>query len=348
MKKVFKVLVIILNALAAIALLISSTAGLVSPSANIFVSLASYGYLFLLFVNILFAAFWLCLRSKWCILSLAVILLRFNLIHRYIQLGGTEDVETVSEDDIKLLSFNVNIFKWSDSASLNTLDIIRSEKPDIICFQEFFANLPYPILDTMEAQDYSEMHHFMNTSKGVYGCTTFSRNKMIKKDKVDGTRAIFTDIVKGSDTIRVYNVHLDSYHLDATDEAEIDKMSHGKVDTITSRRTMRKFKTTLIKHEKEVALLEKSIEQCPYPSILCGDFNDPPASYAYDRLIKHYSDAFCKKGHGFGSTYNGNFPAFRIDYILFDKHFKALSYKRIKSDISDHYPIIATMQNTKR
>ena len=344
MKKFLKILIIILNVLAAIALLISSLAGLVSPSANIFVSLASYGYLFLLFVNILFAVFWLCLRSKWCILSLAVILLRFNLIHRYIQLGGTEDVETVSEDDIKLLSFNVNIFKWSDSASHNTLDIIRSEKPDVICFQEFFANLPYPILDTMEALGYSDMHHFMNTSKGVYGCTTFSRYKMIKKDKVDGTRTIFTDIVKGFDTIRIYNVHLDSYHLDETDEAEIDKMSHGKVDTVTSRRTMRKFKTTLLKHENEVALLESHIEQCPYPSLLCGDFNDPPASYAYGRLIKHYSDAFCKKGHGFGSTYNGDFPAFRIDYILFDDNFKALSYKRIKSDISDHYPIIATMQ----
>lgn len=344
MKKLLKILIIILNALAAIALLIASMAGLVSPSANIFVSLASYGYLFLLFVNILFAVFWLCLRSKWCILSLAVILLRFNLIHRYIQLGGTEDVETVSEDDIKLLSFNVNIFKWSDSASRNTLDIIRSEKPDVICFQEFFTNLPYPILDTMEALGYSDMHNFMKTSKGVYGCTTFSRYKMIKKDKVGGTRTIFTDIVKGSDTIRIYNVHLDSYHLDETDEAEIDKMSHGKVDTVTSRRTMRKFKTTLLKHENEVALLESHIEQCPYPSLLCGDFNDPPASYAYGRLIKHYSDAFCKKGHGFGSTYNGDFPAFRIDYILFDKHFKALSYKRIKSDISDHYPIIATMQ----
>ncbi len=347
MKKFFKVLIIILNALAAIALLISSLAGLVKPSSNIFVSLASYGYLFLLFVNVLFAIFWLCLRSKWCILSLAVILLRFNLIHRYVQLGGTEDVEIVSEDDIKLLSFNVNIFKWSDSASLNTLDIVRTEKPDVICFQEFFTNVSYPILDTMEALGYSDMHHFMNTSKGVYGCTTFSRYRIINQGIVKDTRTIFTDIVKGSDTIRIYNVHLDSYHLDETDEAEIDKMSRGKVDTVTSRRTMRKFKTTLLKHENEVALLESHIEQCPYPSLLCGDFNDPPASYAYGRLIKHYSDAFCKKGHGFGSTYNGNFPAFRIDYILFDDNFKALSYKRITSDISDHYPIIATVSAIK-
>ena len=49
----------------------------------------------------------------------------------------------------------------------------------------------------------------------------------------------------------------------------------------------------------------------------------------------------------FGSTYNGNFPAFRIDYILFDDNFKALSYKRITSDISDHYPIVATFSSIK-
>ena len=57
MKKFLKILIIILNVLAAIALLISSLAGLVKPSANIYVSLASYGYLFLLVINVLFAVF---------------------------------------------------------------------------------------------------------------------------------------------------------------------------------------------------------------------------------------------------------------------------------------------------
>ena len=344
MKKFLKVLFIILNILCAIALLISSSAGIIKPSSNIFVSLFSYGYLFFLVLNVIFAIIWLCLKSKWCLLSLAVILIRFNLIHRYIQLGGDEEVENVSESDLKLLSFNVNIFKWSDSASLNTLDIIHDEKPDIICFQEFFANLSYPILDTMDALGYKYMHHFMNTSKGVYGNTTFSTFPIVNSGTVPKTRNIFTDIVRNGDTIRVYNIHLNSYHLDDSDREEIDKMSHGKVDTVTSRRTMRKFKSTLLNHEKEISLLESHIEQCPYPSLLCGDFNDPPASYAYSRLIKHYTDAFCKKGHGFGSTYNGDFPAFRIDYILFDKNFKALAYKRIKSDISDHYPIIAVFE----
>ncbi|MBR5029179.1 MAG: endonuclease/exonuclease/phosphatase family protein [Bacteroidales bacterium] len=344
MKKFLKVLFIILNILCAIALLISSSAGIIKPSSNIFVSLFSYGYLFFLVLNVIFAIIWLCLKSKWCLLSLAVILIRFNLIHRYIQLGGDEEVENVSESDLKLLSFNVNIFKWSDSASLNTLDIIHDEKPDIICFQEFFANLSYPILDTMDALGYKYMHHFMNTSKGVYGNTTFSTFPIVNSGTVPNTRNIFTDIVRNGDTIRVYNIHLNSYHLDDSDREEIDKMSHGKVDTVTSRRTMRKFKSTLLNHEKEISLLESHIEQCPYPSLLCGDFNDPPASYAYCRLIKHYTDAFCKKGHGFGSTYNGDFPAFRIDYILFDKNFKALAYKRIKSDISDHYPIIAVFE----
>ena len=342
MKKLLKIVIILLNILAALALLGSSAAGLIKPSANIFVSLASYGYLILLFINLLFSIFWICMKSKWCLLSTAVILLRFNYIHRYIQIGGTDNVENLSENDIKVLSFNVNIFKWSDSASLGTLNIIRNEAPDIICFQEFFTNLSYPIIDTMNALGYKHFHHYMNNSKGVFGCTTFSKYRIINQGIVADTRNIFTDIVRANDTIRVYNVHLDSYHLDESDEAEIDKMSHGKVESTTSRRTMRKFKNTLLKHETEVALLEKDIEQCPYPSLLCGDFNDPPASYAYNRLISHYNDAFCKEGNGFGTTYNGNFPAFRIDYILFDKHFKTLSYKRMKSDISDHYPLIAT------
>ncbi|MBO4740382.1 MAG: endonuclease/exonuclease/phosphatase family protein [Bacteroidales bacterium] len=347
MKKILKVLFITLNLLFAIALLISSVAGIIKPSASIAVSLFSYGYLLLLVANVIFVVFWLCLKSRWCLLSLAVILLRFNIIHRYIQFGGTEDTEVISESDIKILSFNVNIFKWSDSASHGTLDILRNEKPDIICFQEFFTKLSYSITDTMNALGYKYMHHFLNSSKGVYGNTTFSRYPIVNQGTVEGTRVIYTDIEANGDTIRIYNVHLNSYHLDNTDREEIDNITHGKMDSANSRRTIRKFKSTLLSHEKETGVLVEEISQCRYPSILCGDFNDPPASYAYSRIIQHYNDAFCKKGRGVGTTYNGNFPAFRIDYILFDKHFNALSYKRINTDISDHYPIIATLRRTE-
>ena len=56
---------------------------------------------------------------------------------------------------------------------------------------------------------------------------------------------------------------------------------------------------------------------------------------------KELNDAFIEKGTGFGRTYAGKWPQFRIDYILHDKKLKCLTYKRSDETHTDHYPITA-------
>ena len=55
-------------------------------------------------------------------------------------------------------------------------------------------------------------------------------------------------------------------------------------------------------------------------------------------------DPYVNQGRGFGTTYHGPFPAFRIDYILHSHDFESLSYKRVKTNISDHYPIVVQLR----
>jgi endonuclease/exonuclease/phosphatase family metal-dependent hydrolase len=55
-------------------------------------------------------------------------------------------------------------------------------------------------------------------------------------------------------------------------------------------------------------------------------------------------DAFCDAGSGFGGTYNGKLPSFRIDFIFFDDAFEATSFQTYKVNYSDHYPIEATIK----
>ena len=52
--------------------------------------------------------------------------------------------------------------------------------------------------------------------------------------------------------------------------------------------------------------------------------------------------------NGLSVTYDGMFPAFRIDYVLLDKAFAASSYKRLKADISDHYPLIVSFKTIEQ
>jgi endonuclease/exonuclease/phosphatase (EEP) superfamily protein YafD len=82
------------------------------------------------------------------------------------------------------------------------------------------------------------------------------------------------------------------------------------------------------------------VENSRIPIIIAGDFNDTPASYIYQQATKMLCDPYVEQGRGFGTTYHGPYPAFRIDYILHSEDIKALSYKRIKTNISDHYPIV--------
>ena len=44
------------------------------------------------------------------------------------------------------------------------------------------------------------------------------------------------------------------------------------------------------------------MKSCPYPIIICGDFNDTPVSYAYQQLGDNMIDAFLESGNGIGKV----------------------------------------------
>jgi endonuclease/exonuclease/phosphatase family metal-dependent hydrolase len=73
--------------------------------------------------------------------------------------------------------------------------------------------------------------------------------------------------------------------------------------------------------------------------IVCGDFNDTPASFCYHTISSDLQDAFLTAGWGTGPTYAGFLLPYRIDYILCDKRFWVGHYQTICEKYSDHYPI---------
>ena len=98
---------------------------------------------------------------------------------------------------------------------------------------------------------------------------------------------------------------------------------------------------------RQVDELSAHINSSPYPVIICGDFNDPPYSYAYSRISQYLQDTFLEKGKGFGISYNGSFIPYRIDYILHSNYFECLKYSMVRKKLSDHYPIVVTLKPKK-
>ena len=101
-----------------------------------------------------------------------------------------------------------------------------------------------------------------------------------------------------------------------------------------------KLKRGFQERANQVREVRKYIDESPYAVIVCGDFNDTPMSYAYQKLRGDLTDAFISSGKGIVRTYIGKLPSFRIDNIFYGDKFDAFNFKAYDDfKMSDHIPI---------
>jgi endonuclease/exonuclease/phosphatase family metal-dependent hydrolase len=94
-------------------------------------------------------------------------------------------------------------------------------------------------------------------------------------------------------------------------------------------------------------IVRETLDDSPYPSIICGDFNDVPNSYTYFQIRGTWQDAFLEKDFGIGRTYIALAPTLRIDYILPDPAFEIHQFDMIDEDLSDHLLLVADVSLKK-
>jgi endonuclease/exonuclease/phosphatase family metal-dependent hydrolase len=169
----------------------------------------------------------------------------------------------------------------------------------------------------------------------------FSKYPIINDGKVfdaQGTNgAIFADILVNSDTIRIYNAHLESMRIDSDGLENIEGVKENY------RQTLGKLQRGSLARSKQLKVLLEHMDNSPHPLILMGDLNEIPYSYTYFKLSENYDNAFEKAGTGFGFTYNRILFFLRIDHIFSSQKLQAVQFKTHREvDYSDHYPVTAT------
>jgi len=338
----------------AVLLIISDLSVFISPDFIPYSGLLGLFFPFLLIVNIIFLIFRIFGKKVYFFISLIALLLSFYRIQDSYAFGNKE-VIGAPVNSIKIMSYNVRMFdlyNWTGQHSGEDIfNLIKNENADIICLQEFYSRKGFDFQDKIINAQHTKNYLISSKDKtGYSGNAVFSKYPIVSSGFVDvgssKQKCIYADIVKQRDTFRIYGIHLASIHLNSDDYKFIKNINENNKDE--NIEGVKGIGSKLVDAYKiraqEVETLVPHIEASPYPVIICGDFNDTPVSYTYRSIRGNLKDAFTEAGIGIGHTYAKGLPLFRIDFILHDKKMTAKSFKRIRKDFSDHYPICSVIE----
>lgn len=290
----------------------------------------------LIVVNFLFGLFWLLKLRPQFLLSASVLILGYFISTPLYIFSFKNKKNTTSNDQIRLMTYNVRLFNqynWikDDLIPKKIARLIKEENPDILCLQEF-----HPSGDSLFHYPFK----FIKTTdtKKKFGQVIYSKFKIINQGSLNfkhtQNNAIFIDILKDRDTLRIYNLHIESLGLNPSKE----NFGQANKEKIFNR-IAQGFKKQQVQVEKIIAHQKK----CKYPILVAGDFNNTAYSWTYRTLKADFKDSFLEAGKGFGRTFSLKGLPMRIDFIFADKILKINQHKNYSEKYSDHYPIMATI-----
>lgn len=287
------------------------------------------GTVFMFFISLLFA--W---RRSW--IPLVGLLLCGPTVYRYFPINLPSPAPKQS---LKVMTYNTAGFGlWTgDNKSKNddegnnrlVRDILR-ENPDIVGYQEgFYGNSYTKHVEPMLKRN--GMYHKSVLANGNYiGC--ISRYPILETDticKTDVPNAVLFKIkLSNADTLHFIVMHLKSMNLSEeernTFKENVDQLrDDDNTDSLNYAglfHLARKIARASEPRAQQADIIAKYIEENKHRNIIvCGDFNDTPVSYTYQRIASagNLDDAFVEAGNGLGRTFNRHAMVVRIDHILY-------------------------------
>lgn len=329
-------IIFLVNSIVAIILLLSYLLPYISPEKAPILAILSLFVPIMILINILFIVYWVIRLKKEFLLSTLVVLLGYGYLDHVYKLSGKE---ILLDDDIKIMSYNVKMFnhyRWNanDSIANKMFDFIKTQDPDILSIQEFYdgeniqLNYPYKYVKT-------------KTLRNKFGLVIYSKFPIVNAGSLDlentSNNIIFSDILKGQDTIRVYNIHLESLGI------KPDQENFGEEN---SDRLMKRMKKAFKQQAIQTEIFLEHQATWNGKRIITGDFNNTAFSWVYRQIAKGKQDAFTIAGKGSGKTFDYTYPV-RIDFILPDTNFEVHNFQNYDVKYSDHFPIMARISLKK-
>jgi vancomycin resistance protein VanJ len=320
----------ILNTIIAVLLLLSYLLPFVSPKTIPLFAVLSLLVPVLIVLNGLFVIYWMVKLKKQVLLSSIALTLGFFFSTPFYKVS---EKTSALNTDIKVMSYNVKSFDWFQTKNEKNdlksgFEFITQENPDLILIQEYYQSSKIQL-------DFPYKYIKKHNNSSNFGMAIYSKLKIINSGSLElkntHNNIIFVDVLNQKDTIRVYNLHLESLKIKPNEE------NFGEEN---SEKLIKRIGTSFKKQADQTALFLEHQKNWKGKQIIGGDFNNTAYSWVYNQIAKDKKDAFIEAGKGFGKTYNYFFPT-RIDFMLTDPTAIINRFTTSSVGYSDHYPILS-------
>lgn len=343
----------IVTLILAVLTIAASFADDVSPQKSWFIAVLALGMTPLLVLNLISLIVWAIKRSFWVLLPLVAIAMNYTYITSIIQIDWRGDVVRSQERQFKVASYNIHGQGHKDDYDKVLASIMRyfaSQNVDIICMQEFCDTPTWRESDSIFKQWPYYVVHSPNVGmqRAVFSKFPITDSEYIVFPQKTANGATRVDIDLPKHKLRLFNLHMQStniyqsqYEIGVLRDLGIeDPQGKNAFDQIMLRMSnnaiSRAQQINMIRAKIDSAMTKRSV-------IVCGDFNDHPASYTYSRINEVLEDGFKAAGSSYGYTFKPIYKLFRIDYVLYSPEFAAIQYHSPSLDWSDHNPVIVEL-----
>ena len=259
---------------------------------------------------------------------------------------------------MKLISFNIGI-KIDNSKQIG--EFIQSEKPDFVVFQEIIRSFDESVFDMYKSELHIEKiigkdlpYHFFGPQ---WITDHMEKNGKMYRD-FGGFIEQGNEIFSKFPIIKATNEHYHQNYRLEIDWTNFHTEDHPRSVQVTELEVKGKKLQILNLHglysvDKKDS--ERTIKQCKYvlnaakrkdiPTIIAGDFNLFPDTKSiklldkeFRNLIKEYKIISTRPKFDHGTEKNTTESV--VDFIFVNDKIKVNDFKVIKTDISDHLPLV--------
>lgn len=343
-------IVLLVNILFVIFYLLGVLSTVVSPQHILIFSYFGLFFPFIVAINICFVIFWAIKGRRYWLMSLVVMVLTFSHVCGAFSVPYSKMSKKSYDKELSIMSYNISSLRQVKRFE-DFMHFIDSVDADVVCFQEFgyYQNDKNKnrLRQAMKKRyPYSHIWYKNQTKSYSWGVATFSKYPIINKKKIEYSSlyniSIYSDLVVDGDTIRLINNHLESNKFTLSDIKQYrtlnDDLSSDNIKNISSLLSRKMGKAYKIRSSQAI-IVRKDIDDSPYRTVVCGDFNDVVESYTYKKIKGNHIDLFTATSWGYRYTFNSNYMHVGIDHILIDRSFAPISFSIDRMNFSDHYPI---------